>query len=199
MPTVSSTPQPAGTGDRTRDQIRDVATTWFAERGVRDTSVSAMARQTGMSPSTVYFHFRDKQALFVAAFDRDSDRLCDAILADVQPLASGFWEALLPAFVAALPAHPLVQRVMRGMEPGLLGRLVDGGITTRLRTALRASIVAGQHAGDIRTDLDPDTIAVALDSILTALILTMVQAGGVQYDTRAPAIRTLLAAALGTT
>lgn len=43
---------------------------------------------------------------------------------------------------------------------------------------------------------DADTTATALERILTALILVMVQADGVQFGTRAPAIRTLLTCAL---
>ncbi len=165
-------------GEQTRQLILDTATRRFADQGFRNTSLAALARDLGLAPSAVYFHFADKEALFVAAFDRDAGRLCDDALATPGAPDDRYWQQILGRFVSGLSAHPLVLRVLAGREPELLTRLVDGEVTRRVRAAFETVLRAGQQSGEVSEHLDPHDTAVALEAIFTAVALTVVQVGG---------------------
>lgn len=54
----------------TRARIAAAAGTLFAERGYQGTPMSAVAQEAGVAVQTVYFAFRTKAELLVAAFDQ---------------------------------------------------------------------------------------------------------------------------------
>ena len=62
----------ASKGERTRRSILDAAIVRFAREGYRSTSLSAVARDAGLSPSAIYPYFPNKEALFIAAVDEDA-------------------------------------------------------------------------------------------------------------------------------
>ncbi len=155
-----------------------------------------MARELGLAPSAVYFHFADKEALFIAAFDRDAARLCDDALARQGPMDAAYWQEVVRRFVTQLGSYPLVHRVLAGREPGLLGRLIDGIVPQRIRQALETSLRAGQQSGDIADDLDPRDTAIALEAIFTAVVITVVQVGGSGTSERVDAVGRLVRAAI---
>ncbi|WP_330228292.1 TetR/AcrR family transcriptional regulator [Nocardia sp. NBC_00508] len=190
--TTSTTPR----GEQTRRSILDVATRRFADQGFRNTSVAAVARELGLAPSAVYFHFADKQALFVAAFDRDAARLCDDALDQPGPMDAAYWQEVVRRFVTRLATYPLVHRVLAGREPGLLARLVDGVVPQRIRQSLETSLRAGQESGDIAEDIDPRDTAIALEAIFTAVVITVVQVGGSGTSERVDALGRLVRAAI---
>ncbi|MGW4328695.1 TetR/AcrR family transcriptional regulator [Nocardia sp. NPDC004573] len=190
--TTSVTPR----GEQTRQAILDVATRRFADQGFRNTSVAAVAREVGLAPSAVYFHFADKEALFVSAFDRDAARLCDDALARSGPMDEAYWQQVVGRFVTRLDSYPLVHRVLAGQEPGLLVRLVDGVVPQRIRQMLEASLRAGQQSGDIAADLDPRDTAIALEAVFTAVVITVVQVGGSGSSERIDAVARLVRTAL---
>lgn len=60
---------------RKRRQILEGARAAFDAHGYERTSVDAIADRAGVSKATVYNHFEDKQALFVACFSEGADQL----------------------------------------------------------------------------------------------------------------------------
>ncbi|MFL0578893.1 TetR family transcriptional regulator [Dietzia sp. 179-F 9C3 NHS] len=56
-------------GEDTRAQILDAARRIFAERGLRGTTVRAVADQAGCDPALVHHYFGSKQDLFLAAVE----------------------------------------------------------------------------------------------------------------------------------
>ena len=52
-----------------RSAILCAATTAFATRGFRETSTTDLAQMTGVAESTVFYHFGNKQKLFLAVLD----------------------------------------------------------------------------------------------------------------------------------
>ncbi|WP_406280961.1 TetR/AcrR family transcriptional regulator [Nocardia sp. NBC_00881] len=190
---------PTTRGEQTRQLILDIATRRFADQGFRNTSVAAVARDLGLAPSAVYFHFADKEALFIAAFDRDAGRLSDDALALPGTMDAEYWQQVVARFITQLDTYPLVQRVLSGHEPELLARLVDGDVPRRIRTALEASLRAGQQSGDVTGDLDPHDTAVALEAIFTSVVITVVQVGGTGRSERLDAIARFVRTAIMTT
>lgn len=72
MATAEPTPEPLGRRERkkaaTRKNISDVATMMFLERGFDNVSVREVADAADVSPTTVFAHFPQKEAL---VFDED--------------------------------------------------------------------------------------------------------------------------------
>lgn len=181
----------------TRERLLDLAAARFAEHGFRHTSVAAIARELDITPSAVYFHFANKEELFVAAFDREATQLSDLTIGtDPGAAGEGFWATALASIVTHLPDHPLVHRVVRGEEPTLMPRLSTGDLPRRLRVAIAASLRKSQEAGTIRADIDCERTAIGMEAVLLALLLTTVQAGGAGFDERSGPVRELLRAAL---
>ena len=65
-------------GPSTRDEILRSATVLFTERGFEGTSMRDLAGTLGITPSALYYHFRNKDAIVLevlAARRRDLDEL----------------------------------------------------------------------------------------------------------------------------
>lgn len=181
----------------TRQLILDAAAARFAEQGFRQTSVSAVARELSISPSAVYFHFANKEQLFLAAYDRQAGQLADAIFAgESQPIGDGYWQSIILVLVQQMSEYPLVMRVVRGREPELLPRLATGELSMRMRAEIAVSLRLGQEVGRIRMDIDRERVAAALESILLALLVTAVQTGGAAAAERAAPVAELLTMAI---
>jgi AcrR family transcriptional regulator len=125
-----------------------------------------VVRRSLAGSSTGRSRSADKEALFVAAFDRDAARLGDDALNRSGPMDAAYRQQVVSRFVTRLDSYPLVYRVLAGHEPGLLVRLVDGVVPHRIRQVLEASLRAGQQSGDIAADLDPRDTAIALGAHL---------------------------------
>lgn len=75
----------------TRQLILDIALNQFAQRGYSAVSIRSICRDVGIKESTVYYHFKNKQAILdslVEEFEATADRMD-------QMLASGFKDAEL--------------------------------------------------------------------------------------------------------
>ena len=68
-PSPISTSKRAAQGRATREQLIEVATRLFAERGYEDTSIEAVLSAAGVSRGALYHHFAGKDALFEAVVD----------------------------------------------------------------------------------------------------------------------------------
>lgn len=67
-----------------REQILDVATKLFAERGYADTDTQLLADELGIGKGTLYRYFPSKRELFLAAADRGMRELCASIDASIE-------------------------------------------------------------------------------------------------------------------
>ncbi len=68
-------PQPAASVPAKRRQILDGARRVFAELGFERASVDLIAARAGVSKATIYKHYEDKKALFVACVAQDAEEL----------------------------------------------------------------------------------------------------------------------------
>jgi len=74
-PSPISTSKRAAQGRATRDQLIEVATRLFAERGYEDTSIEAVLSAAGVSRGALYHHFAGKDALFEAVVESVEERI----------------------------------------------------------------------------------------------------------------------------
>ncbi|MEH3139648.1 MAG: TetR/AcrR family transcriptional regulator [Mycobacterium kyogaense] len=82
MPTKRSSSAPRRTranGDASRQRILDAATAVATERGYDATSISAVSELSGLPPTSIYWHFADKDDLIAAVIDRSFERWSHAL------------------------------------------------------------------------------------------------------------------------
>ena len=83
MASADITPEPIGRRERkkaaTRKNISDVATMMFLERGFDNVSIREVADAADVSPTTVFAHFPQKEALVFDEDDEQRDHLVGAV------------------------------------------------------------------------------------------------------------------------
>jgi AcrR family transcriptional regulator len=166
-------------GERTRARLLDLAVQRFGARGYRATSVSEIARSAGLTQAAVYAYFENKEALFRAAVDADADAMFDEVSAQVSGLdVRELIPSIIVHLVTCLPGHPLARRVVSGLEPEVVPRLVDLPALRRFSNLVRDELALAQRDGRIRPDCDPEVVAAGVESLVLGLLFTTVQSGG---------------------
>jgi AcrR family transcriptional regulator len=178
-PTDTTTESSETKGERTRRRLLEIAIDRFGSRGFKGTSVSEIARAAGLTQAASYAYFENKEALFRAAVDADASALIDEVSARVAGVPP---RHLIPSVIvyalAALGDHPLARRVLRGLEPDEVPRLVGLPALERFGQVLAAQIAAGRETGEVRADLDPEKLAGGLESLILGVLFNTVLSGG---------------------
>ena len=176
-------------GERTRRRLLERAVRRFAEDGYRATSVSAIAREAGLTQAAVYAYFANKEALFEAAVDLDAAELIAGARAQLDeelPLVE-----LIPGLLLHLRLgvehHRLARRVLAGQEPEVIHRLADLPALQAITYELAGLLRAGQARAEVATDVDAATLAVGVETVVLALLMSAVQVPG-EADSRIPGI-----------
>lgn len=187
-------------GERTRARLLELAVDRFATAGYQRTSVSEIARQAGLTPAAAYAYFPNKTALFEAAVDADADALIDEATAGLGPgSARDRLLALVASLVTGVERHPLARRVLAGLEPNVMPRLLELPALVRLRALAVEELRAGQRSGAVRADVDPEALALGLETIVLAVVMIRLQVGSpdeARFDARRRSVVAVLDAAL---
>lgn len=166
-------------GERTRRRILEVAVARFGERGFRATSVSEIARTVGLTQAACYAYFDGKDAMFREAVEHDASALIEEVNAQVADVPI---RELIPSViilsVVGLAEHPLARRVLAGLEPDEVPRLVELPALRRFGELVAERLATAQILGEVRTDLDPKVIGAGIESLIIGLLFTTVQTGG---------------------
>ena len=179
-------------GERTRRLLLDLAVRRFADEGYRATSVSAIAREAGITQATVYAYFANKEALFEAAVDLDAAELIAGARAELDeslPLVE-----LLPGLLLHLRQgvehHRLARRVLAGQEPEVIHRLANLPALRDITAELAGLLHEAQTRSELPADLDVDALAVGVETVVLALLMSAVQVPG-EADNRIPGLLTV--------
>jgi AcrR family transcriptional regulator len=97
----------------TRERILDAAREMFAERGIDAVTMRAIADRIEYTPTAIYHHFRDKEALISELCDRDYRALAHHFqtVAQIEDPVERF-RRLGQAYVEFALAHPNHYRFM---------------------------------------------------------------------------------------
>lgn len=159
------------TAEQRRESILVAATSVFAEVGYQRGKTSEVARRVGVSEPVVFQNFGTKAALFVAVLEQATDWAC-ALLAQEQVSVAGMLTAALE------PVH--LERIH---DAGSIGAIFADAAsitgepdieaaarrsTRRIAVALAGILERGRDAGELRPDLDPETAAWWLLSLVAA-------------------------------
>jgi AcrR family transcriptional regulator len=164
-------------GDRTRRLLLEIAVRRFAVDGYRRTSVSDIAREAHLSPAAVYAYFTGKEALFEAAVDLDAGALIDRVRVAIKGTPVRDREAVILAELADhITEHPLAARVLSGLEPEVIDRVLDLPSMREFNEQIASDIAKAQAAGEVRTDVDPVVMANGFEAIVLTLLMGFLQA-----------------------
>jgi AcrR family transcriptional regulator len=134
-----------------KEEILDVATRLFAERGYEGTSMNDVAERVGMRKASLFYHFATKDSLYEAVLDRLVATMQEKLEA-IYASSGSFSERLdevTDTLVAALGADPYASRLLL-REAMDWGPVIRGKLLERITTVLEAGaawIRAGQEAG----------------------------------------------------
>lgn len=182
---------------QTRHQrILDAATLVFSHRGYRDTSVDQIAEASDTSKGGVYFHFPNKEAIFLALLDRMAallrDRLERAMAGAVTPTAK--LDAALQTMLHTFASHRTLARLFLidalGASREFNGRVLS--IQTEFVALIQRQLddaIAQGELGNVDTEITSVAWFGALFQVVTRWLLTGQPA---DLHDAYPALRTLL-------
>ena len=183
-------------GERTRSRLLDLAIRRFAAEGFRRTSVSDIARDASLTPAAVYAYFAGKEALFEAAVDADAAALIDeARTASAGGSIHDREVRFISTLIGRVEAHPLARRVLGGLEPEVVDRLLRLPALEAFTEELARELADAQRAGDVRADVDPALLARGLETIVLSLLMGHVQTGAGADEERSTGVAEVLDAA----
>lgn len=157
------------------EEIIAVTTELLLQHGEGGFRIEDVIERTGVSKSSLYLHFGDRDGLvgaaYVEQFTTDTNRnITQALLAFEDVKTQEQLEALLPAFVQTL-AH--VSHTVRWNRldvlsavrhrPEFMSRIVE--MQTRLNSALAEALLVQQKLGNVRKDLSTREMAVLIQGV----------------------------------
>jgi AcrR family transcriptional regulator len=161
-----------------REQIIQAALSLIGSHGLRRLSVASLARRVGLVPSALYRHFKGKEDVIEAVLQHIRDSLQQNVrivrAETTDPLEQ--LRRLLMRHLAmvrdngALPRIVFSEDVYAG-RPNRRARMF-AGIRTYL-DEVAATVQQGQTDGQIRPDVDPQTVA--------TLFLGLIQPGAILW------------------
>ena len=135
-----------------KEEILEVATRLFAERGYEGTSMNDVAERVGMRKASLFYHFATKDSLYEAVLDR--------LIASFQEPLSAIYQScgtyterlgvLTDTMVTALGARPYAARLLL-REAMDWGPVIRGKLLERIVLVLEAGAMwvrAGQQEGE---------------------------------------------------
>jgi AcrR family transcriptional regulator len=157
------------------DEVIAVAIELLLKNGESGFRIEDVIEKTGISKSSLYLHFGDRDGLvgaaYVELFTTDTNRnIAQAISVFDDVKTREQLEAVLPPLVQALARIPHTVRWNRldvlsatRHRPEFMARIVEG--QTRLNSALTEALSVQQKLGNVRTDLSVREMAVLIQGV----------------------------------
>ncbi len=107
---------------KTRRALLDTARVIFTTQGYAATATEEVVRRAGVTRGALYYHFRDKAALFEAVFDEVGQEYMAALRADIMSVEGDAWRRLMLGVERFLDRllDPSVRRIMYIDGPAVL-------------------------------------------------------------------------------
>jgi AcrR family transcriptional regulator len=171
-------------GRATKERIVSAAADLIYEHGVAGTSIEDVRAAAGVSGSQMTHYFQDKRSLVADVVDHQAKVVIELQASSEVGVLDSF--AALRAWAAGNVQHQLDNHCEGGCRLGsLAGEVVETDLLARARLAigftqwermLREGLQAMSDRGDLRSDADPDKLAMALLAALQGgMLLTQTQ------------------------
>jgi len=155
-----------------RAQILAAALACFSEKGYHAATMDDLVRASGLSKGSLYWHFRGKQDVFLAVFDRFAAEIFaawDAAAAEVEDaleLLRRFGEIA----IEGVGSQGVLLRAWAEFFSHPEARERLAGVYRRSRETLAATLRRGIAQGEIR-ELPVEGMAAALTALIEGLLL----------------------------
>lgn len=165
---------PAGEGDRLRDQLLDAAEHQLVERGsIAAVSLRQVARDVGVSATSVYLHFTDKDDLFIHVCQRRFQALAE-LMRTARAGADSATEQLRlagGAYVRFGLEHPEQYQALLSLKLEEVMTRIPEDELVGLQTLQEMAevVVAGIEAGEFKP-VDPFGAAISLWATVHGLV-----------------------------
>jgi AcrR family transcriptional regulator len=143
-----------------RERIIGEATRLFARKGFGSTSVRELAEAVGVTKPTLYYHFGNKESLFLEVVNFHIDRVEDIVREAVSP--GGSTREQLARFARnyiseAMANEDALRLLMTVQHPVEKGQPTVDVMSMHLRKigVLQEVFTAGVTRGEVRPDLSP--------------------------------------------
>ncbi len=170
------------------ERILDEASRLFAERGWAATSLREIAEAAGCTKPALYYHWGNKEALFLAALRRETGRLTEVIDASLANDESTLEDQLiqgLRALFETLERSPRGMALLKGAElrPDPHQPKFDFvGLRQRNQEAIRTLIAGGIARGEARDDVPLDDLVHGLTGLVDMRIQHWLQGAPLDSD-----------------
>lgn len=155
--------------EATRAALVKAAVQRFSDDGHAGTSLDDIAADCGTTKGAVYHHFKDKKALYAAAYEHLSESLIAALAQDTRTTGPGV-QGAINAFLS-LATEDRYRRVLFVDGPAVLGSKACREIDMRYAKGLMTALVA-QHTPP---QLQAQMSTMVLTSMLLALLIEAAQ------------------------
>jgi TetR/AcrR family transcriptional repressor of nem operon len=161
------------------EQALEAATHAFWARGYEATSLADLMRAMGLQKGSIYRAFGDKHALFVSALQRYLDQTYEAQCAILvkAPSPRAAIQAWLDQLIETVPAEGgscrgcLAVNTLIELGPhDEKARAVLEAHFDRVRRVVAGEIRRGQEQGEFRRDLDAETLAHIVVTVIAGLL-----------------------------
>lgn len=148
---------------RNREKLLTAAAEVFAAAG-EDATLEAVAARAGVGIGTLYRNFPDREALLVAAYQREVDALC---LAVTDLLESKPPDEVLLEWAERFAAYAATKRGMgSALQTALASDLpLHAETRERILAGFRQILDAGAAAGTLRSDIDAEDVMRVISAI----------------------------------
>jgi AcrR family transcriptional regulator len=174
QPSSTRTSFSRASGEQTRRALLDAAVTLVAERGWDAVTTRQIAERAGVNQGLIHYHFRSKDQLVHAAFERalrETFAEPGAALAratDLRAAITDMVRGLEPGDEIEAVALFSVEAMARGARDEEIRRSM-AEMLAEFRQQLAGRIASGQWQGEISADLDPVGAATVLGALLDGL------------------------------
>jgi AcrR family transcriptional regulator len=155
--------KPRSDAQRNRERILEVSKEAFTRAGA-NASLDDIAKQAGVGPGTLYRHFPTRDALLVAVYRSEVEKLAAAgrKFAETMPPLEAL-RAWMLLFVDYIATKKIIASALNTLVGGP-SKLLEASYT-QIREAIRALVNRAIKSGDIRKDLDPVDLLKVLVSV----------------------------------
>lgn len=174
-------------GSAKRRQILEGARSVFAAEGYERASVDQIAARAGVSKATVYNHFRDKKALFIAAVVESCDRFREELAGkvadpsgDVQTVLREIGTHVMTASLAPAAVSLYRHAIAEAERMPEIGRLVYERGTLALQELVAAHLRRWDAEGALRIE-DPRSAAVAFVALCQGDLVIRTRLGVLEH------------------
>lgn len=186
--------------DSTRARILDAALSIFASKGYHDTRMDEIVEESQTSKGSIYFHFPNKERLFLALVDQFADLLERRVVDAVEREAEGIARvrAALQACLDTFGRYRRPAKIMLVQAVGL-GSIFEKKrveINDRFASLIKKYLDEAVTIGDLQP-VDTDVVSYAWMGAIYGIVIRWVYTGEPDSDRILTAMLPLLLKSVG--